>query len=84
MNSTKRRRLCEEVKRFRGRFVQSVERMLSDAIPVELLMQWITEEVGHYRERVYGPLSTLMRFIEQVLSADHSCRNAGEHASSTW
>lgn len=83
MNSTKRRRLCEEVKRFRGRFVQSVERILSDAIPVELLMQWITEEVGHYRERVYGPLSTLMRFIEQVLSADHSCRNAVAGEAST-
>jgi hypothetical protein len=76
MNSTKRRHLCEQVRRFRSRFVHSVERTLGDVLPVDLLVQWITEEVGHYRERVYGPLSTLMRFVEQVLSADQSCRNA--------
>jgi hypothetical protein len=28
------------------------------------------EEAGHHRERVDGPLATLMRFIEQVLSVD--------------
>ncbi len=76
MNSTKRTHLCEQIKRFRGRFVQSVEGLLSDVISVELLRQLIVEEVGSYRERVYGPLATLVRFIEQVLSTDHSCRNA--------
>ena len=76
MNSTKGRRLCEQIRRFRGRFVQSVEGMLSDVVPATLLRQWIREEAGDHRERVYGPLTTLTRFIEQVLSGDPSCRNA--------
>jgi hypothetical protein len=38
-------------------------------------MRWIAEEMGAYRERLYGPFSTLMLFIEQVLSADHSCQD---------
>lgn len=56
--------------------MQSVGAVLGDVIPAQLLMQWVMEEVGRYRERVYGPLSTLVLFIEQVLSADQSCQDA--------
>lgn len=31
---------------------------------------------GQYRERIYSPVRTLMLFLEQVLSADHSCQDA--------
>jgi hypothetical protein len=64
------------VRRLRARFVQSVGAVLGDVIPAQLLMQWVMEEAGRYRERVYGPLSTLVLFIEQVLSADQSCQDA--------
>ncbi len=56
--------------------MQSVGAVLGDVIPAQLLMQWVMEEAGRYRERVYGPLSTLVLFIEQVLSADQSCQDA--------
>jgi hypothetical protein len=76
MHRTKKRCLTEQVRRFRARFVQSVGAVLGDVIPAGLLVQWITEEVGAYRERVYGPFATLVLFIEQVLGADHSCQDA--------
>lgn len=50
--------------------------MLGEVIPAKALMQWVHEEAGGFRERIYSPLSTLMLFIEQVLSADHSCTDA--------
>jgi hypothetical protein len=76
MQCNKKKCLVEQVWRFRARFVQSVEAVLDDVIPGELLIQWITEEIGGYRERIYGPLATLVLFIEQVLGADHSCQDA--------
>lgn len=62
--------------RWRARFVQSVGTVLGDVIPSRLLMAWVSEEAGHYRARIYAPLTTLVLFIEQVLGADHSCQDA--------
>ena len=76
MHRNKKQCLAEQVRRFRARFVQSVGAVLGDVIPAALLIQWITEEIGAYRERVYGPFATLVLFIEQVLGADHSCQDA--------
>jgi len=56
--------------------VQSVGAVLGDVLPAKRLMQLVVEEAGRYRERVYSPLTTLVLFIEQVLSADHSCQDA--------
>ncbi len=36
----------------------------------------MAEEAAGFRDRIYSPLSTLVLFIEQVLSADHSCMDA--------
>lgn len=76
MNSIKKRHVTEQVRRWRARFVQSVGTALGDVIPRQLVMQWVIEEAGSWRERVYGPLTTLVLFIEQVLGADHSCQDA--------
>jgi len=84
MQCNKKKCLVEQVRRFRARFVQSVGAVLGDVIPGELLIQWITEEIGGYRERIYGPLATLVLFIEQVLGADHSCqKNEGSGLESS-
>lgn len=56
--------------------MQSVGAVLGDVIAAKRLMQLVAEEAGRYRERVYSPLVTLVLFIEQVLSADHSCQDA--------
>ncbi|MBS4096760.1 MAG: hypothetical protein KGZ83_08000 [Sulfuricella sp.] len=76
MNSNKKRHLAEQVKRFRARFVQTMGAVLGDVLTAPLLMQWVAEETGVFRRRLYDPLQTLMLFIEQVLGADHSCQDA--------
>jgi Transposase DDE domain len=76
MHRNKTQCLVEQVRRFRARFVQSVGRVLGDVIPQRVITQWVSEEVGTYRERIYNPFTTLMLFIEQVLGADHSCQDA--------
>jgi DDE family transposase len=83
MDSSKKRHLGEQVRRFRARFVQSVGTVLGDVMPAGSLMRWVTEEAGGYRERVYSPLTTLVLFIEQVLGADHSCQDAVARGVST-
>lgn len=43
---------------------------------VQVLKNVVSEEIGRWRERLYGPLTTLTLFIERVLGADHSCQDA--------
>ncbi len=76
MDDIKRRRLAGQVKRFCGRFAQGASSALGRVIPPQSLLQWIEDEAGKHRERVYGPLQTLVLFIEQVLGADQSCQDA--------
>jgi len=76
MQCNKKKRLMKQVERFRARFLQSIGTVLTDVISQQSLLQSVIEEVGLYRERIYGPLATLSLFIEQVLGADHSCQDA--------
>ncbi len=76
MHRNKKRCLAEQVRRFRARFVQSVGAVLGNVIPPSSFTQWVVEEAGVYRERIYSPFTTLMLFIEQVLGSDHSCQDA--------
>ena len=76
MNNSKKKHLAGQVRRLRARFVQSVGAVLGNVLPAKSLKRWIREECGNYRERIYSPLRTLTLFIEQVLSADHSCQDA--------
>jgi hypothetical protein len=76
MNNSSKRSLAAEVRRFRTRFAQAVGTTLGEVIPAGLLKQWVVEEGGRWRNRIYGPLVTLKLFLEQVLSADQSCQDA--------
>lgn len=76
MHGNKKKQLLAQVSRFRARFAQSLPSALGKVLSKESLMRWLKEEVGAYRERLYGPLSTLMLFVEQVLGADKSCQDA--------
>lgn len=76
MDHIKRRGIAGQAKRFCRRFAQGAGAALERVIPQQSLSQWIEEEAGNYRERIYGPLQTLMLFIEQVLGADQSCQDA--------
>ena len=76
MNNSQKEHLAGQVRQLRARFVQSVGSALGDVLPAKSLKQWIREECGNYRQRIYGPLQTLALFIEQVLNTDHSCQDA--------
>lgn len=76
MKSSKLQRFSQQVKQFAAQFVQSGQALLGRLIPLAELERWVREEAGDYRERTYGPLRTLMLFIEQVMGADHSCQDA--------
>ena len=52
MNTSKKRVLTEQVRRLRARFAQSVDTLLGDVVPAELLKQWVLEEVVQWRERL--------------------------------
>ena len=67
MNDNKKQQVSDQVKRCRARFAQSVDAVLGEILPTALLKQWVAEEVGQYRERIYSPVRTLMLFLEQVL-----------------
>ena len=76
MKSSKLTRLGQQVKQFAAQFLQSGTELLGAIVPLAELEQWVREEAGQYRERNYGPLRTLMLFLEQVMGADHSCQDA--------
>jgi hypothetical protein len=67
MHRNKKQCLAEHVRRFRTRFMQSVGTVLGNVLSPSALTQWVVEETGPYRERIYSPFTTLMLFIEQVL-----------------
>lgn len=76
MNATKKGSFTEQVRRFCARFVQSAGLSLGQVISTHVLSAAVRETCGSWRERVYGPLTTLVLFIEQVLGADQSCQSA--------
>lgn len=76
MDSSKKSNFAEQVRRFRARFVQSAGSALGEVITGHVLKTTVFEEAGRWRERLYGPLTTVVRFIEQVLGTDHSCQDA--------
>jgi len=76
MDGSKKAGVAEQVRRFRARFVQSAGAALGKVISAHVLKSAVFEETGSWRERLYGPLTTVVLFIEQVLGADHSCQDA--------
>lgn len=76
MNISKLTRFGQQVKQFAAQFLQSGRQLLGALIPLTELAQWVREEAPGHRKCDFDPLHTLMLFIEQVLSADHSCQQA--------
>ena len=83
MNGSKKGGVAEQVRRFRARFVQSAGAALGSVITAHVLKSTVFEQTGRWRERLYGPLTTVVLFIEQVLGADHSCQDAVARGLST-
>ena len=76
MHRNKKQCLTEQVRRFRARFMHSVDSVLGNVLPPSAFTQCVIEETEAYRNRIYSPFTTLLLFIEQVLGSDHSCQDA--------
>jgi hypothetical protein len=76
MNTINVKALGEQVRRFRARFVQGASGALSQLLPQAELETCVRHYAGSYRNRIYAPLVTLGLFVDQVMSADHSCQDA--------
>src|SRR5918993_214342 len=69
-------RLREQVRFLRCQFLQDGLLAFSDILTDDCVRQAMNAVEGVWKDRIYTPLVTLGVFLNQVLSADHSCRGA--------
>src|SRR3954454_6832282 len=62
--------------RLRARFARDNGLPFADVLTETRIRDALNEHGVRYRDRVFGPVTTLWGFLSQVLSDDHSCRDA--------
>jgi hypothetical protein len=62
--------------RLRARFARNEGLPFADVLTEPRIHDALDEHGVTYRDRVFNPVTTLWGFLSQVLSADHSCRDA--------
>jgi hypothetical protein len=60
----------------RARFARNEGLPFADVLTEARIHDALNEHGVKYRDRVFGPVTTLWGFLSQVLSDDHSCRDA--------
>src|SRR4051794_2652197 len=60
----------------RARFACSGGLPFADVLTEASILGVLSEHGVEYRDRVFGPVTTIWGFLSQVLSDDHSCRDA--------
>jgi hypothetical protein len=64
------------LKTVRARFASSRGLPFADVLTEAHIQDALDEHKVEYRDRVFGPVTTIWGFLSQVLSDDHSCRDA--------
>src|SRR3954468_3852866 len=59
----------------RARFTSSQGLPFTEVLTEARILEVLDEQQVEYRDRVFGPLTTIWGFLSQVLSDDHSCRD---------
>ena len=59
----------------RARFTRSAGLPFADVMTEANILDVLNEHGVTYRDRVFGPVTTIWGFLSQVLSDDHSCRD---------
>src|SRR3954463_16722562 len=62
--------------RLRDRFAGGDGLPFADVLTEASIRDALNEHGVRYRDRVFGPVTTIWGFLSQVLSEDHSCRDA--------
>src|SRR5215470_2825090 len=60
----------------RARFTSSQGLPFAEVLTEASILQVLDEHEVEYRDRVFGPITTIWGFLSQVLSDDHGCRDA--------
>jgi hypothetical protein len=60
----------------RARFTSSQGLPFAEVLTEASILAVLDEHKVEYRDRVFGPITTLWGFLSQVLSDDHGCRDA--------
>src|SRR6478609_3485588 len=60
----------------RARFTSSRGLPFAEVLTEASILGVLSEHGVEYRDRVFGPVTTIWGFLSQVLSDDHSCRDA--------
>jgi Transposase DDE domain len=64
------------LKEVRARFARDQGLPFADSLSETSILDALNEHDFKYRDRVFGPVTTIWGFLSQVLSEDHSCRDA--------
>src|SRR3974390_2313089 len=64
------------LKEVRARFARDLGLPFADSLSETSILDALNEHDFKYRDRVFGPITTIWGFLSQVLSEDHSCRDA--------
>src|SRR5260370_1239162 len=68
--------VSHQVRSERCKLSDSEHLPFADLLPAAQVEQVLAEESADWRDCCYSPLVTLWTFLSQVLSPDHSCRDA--------
>jgi len=60
----------------RARFARNAGFPFADILTEASIREVLNEHGVQYRDRVFSPVTTIWGFLSQVLSEDHSCRDA--------
>src|SRR4051812_7033569 len=60
----------------RARFARNEGLPFADVLTEARILDVLNEQGVQYRDRVFNPVTTVWGFLSQVLSDDHSCRDA--------
>src|SRR5207248_8133025 len=60
----------------RARFARDQGLPFADSLTEPSILDALDEHGVQYRDRLFGPVTTIWGFLSQVLSEDHSCRDA--------
>src|SRR3954468_8789895 len=71
-----RRRSMTSLETVRARFTSSQGLPFAEVLTEAGILEVLDEHKVEYRDRVFGPITTIWGFLSQVLSDDHSCRDA--------
>jgi hypothetical protein len=69
-------RVLQQMNLLRRQFAQSDEVPFGNMLSSEMLREVLAEAKVTFVDRIYTPLTTLLVFLWQVISQDHSCRAA--------